>query len=426
MKARAALLPWGFVLFLPGCSSGVRPDDRSDDYLLAVDTPVGIGARRDVLEAPSPVDGNRVQQTALRILLRQDDEDGSWAHDATATGRALVDLHVLDILPEDDPAVRRAADFLLGRDVDYRSYEVDSPAWGKDWIALYALNLWAYGEEPRVRETVHALLDHMAQWLDGGDGRLASALLRAVTLHPLLKERENRELLVENLKRKQLPSGVWDLGPGTSELTVLAALLPLAEDVRIAVQINRYLPALMRGDYREREQDPILEPDEAHLVVVQALKLAGKLESYRRGESIADELAPLELGLYLLAAAGEPGHTLAFEDRPVVISPVPLLMGTEVSRWRPILSPEEGEPPLVRLLLDDEVRQKLDSLIAEDPEVEVALLLRGQVIAVRPLAALRDAEGLVVKGLAREAAAGLVRAVSGIDGGIPAPSGGEE
>jgi hypothetical protein len=308
-------------------------------------------------------------------------------------------------------------DFLLGQDVPYLSYEADSPAWGKDWIALVAVNRWGFGGEMKVRETVHALLENTSLWLEGQDGRAASAILRGITLHPLMEEQGERELIIGKLRERQLPGGSWDLGPGTSQLAVIAALIPLAEDPRVNEQINRFLPTIL--DDEEGFEDTIFSRDEAHFVILQALKLAGKLESYRRGENLGQELAPYEIGLYVVARAGEKGHTLTYQGETITVTPEPVLLGTEISRWREVLSPVQDEAPLLRLFLGVTALEKLDRLLAADSAVEVALLLRNDVIAIRPLSELREQEGLAVKGLADEDAARLVEAVSR-GGGMPA------
>jgi hypothetical protein len=421
MNHARATVPGGLcvclVAALAGCGSPGRVEERSDQILLQIDTPVGIEAR-ETLESPRPSDAHQVQLVALRILLGPDETDGSWEHDPTATGKALLDLHRLNVIPRDDPAVRRAVAFLLDRNVSYLDYGADSPAWGKDWIALYAVNRWGYGEELRVRETVHTLIDNLSAWLEGQDGRTASAILRAITVHPLVKQ-EKRDLLVEKLGERQLPTGAWELGPGTSVLAVLGALLPLAKDGRVMEQINRFLPLVKSGAVGpSADEDRILTADEAHLVIVQALKLAGKLESYRKGENLEGDFAPFEIGLYVVARAGEKGHVLPFDGRSLTIVSEPVLLGTDIVRWRELLSPDKGEGPLMRLFLEQSAREKLDRLVAADAAVEVALLLRGEIIAVQRLAELRDRDGLAVKGMAREDAARLIEAVGKIEGKV--------
>ena len=419
------MLSTAIPLLLLGCGSTPPAPPRSDAYLIGADTPLGIRARRDILEVPSPEDKTRAQLLSLRILAGQL-EDGSWARDATATGNALRDLYFLNAVAKDDPDLTRATRFLLDQEGAFVTYDSVSPVWGKDWIALYALNLWGFGDALKVRETVLSLLENQSLWLDRSHGRAGSAILRAITVHPLLADAARRDALVRKLAQWQGPGGTWDLGPGTSQLAVVSALLPLAPESRSAAgMIARFLPNVVRSsDGTPRLADDILAPDEAHFVIVRALDMAGKLDSYRRGDG---GLAPYEIGLYtVMGAAEQSGHTLTFGDESVKIGGEPLLVGTEISNYRQILSPEQANGYL-RLFLVPGAKSKVKDVLAADPAVEAALVLSGKILAKGLLAEMMDGDGLAIRGLAEEDAARLVQAVSRSEGApIPATGAHEE
>ncbi|HAK95967.1 MAG TPA: hypothetical protein DCM87_13490 [Planctomycetes bacterium] len=425
MKRRvyAGLLAGGCAAFMAaGCGSPQPLPPRSDLYLIGADTPSGIRARKDVLVLPSPADAARAQLLSLRILALQQD-DGSWAHDPTATGRALRDLFFLGVLPADDPDLARAIAFLLRHEGPYVTFEADSPAWGKDWAALYAVNLWGFGDAIKVRETVHSLLENQGAWLDRRKGRAASMILRAITLHALLADKERQEALVGRLAAWQLPGGKWDLGPGTSQLAVLESLLPMAADARAAGLINRFLANIVpAGAAPPAFGDEALEPDEAHFIIVRALQSAGKLESFRRGGDVGRDLAQYELALHLVGGPAESVHTLTFEDAPVAISGAPLLVGNEIAGHRPILPPEPGKS-FVRLFLRDAARRKVRDVLGADPAVEAVLVLSGTIAAKGHLADMIDEEGLAIRGLDEENAAKLMHIVSTMEG-VPASAAG--
>ncbi len=413
------LLSTAIPLLLVGCGSAPPAPPRSDAYLIGADTPLGIRARKDVLEVPSPDDKTRVELLSLRILAGQLD-DGSWAHDPTATGNALRDLYFLNAVAAHDPDLTRALRFLLNQEGAFVTYDSSSPVWGKDWIALYAVNLWGFGDELKVRETVLSLLENQSLWLDRLHGRAGSAILRATTVHPLLKDAGRRDALVRKLVEWQGPGGTWDLGPGTSQLAVVSALLPLGAESRSAAgMIARFLPNVVRGsDGTPRLADDILAPDEAHFVIVRALDLAGRLDSYRRGEG---GVAQYEIGLYtVVGAAEQSGHTLTFGDESVKIGGEPLLVGTEISNYRQILSPEQANG-FLRLFLVGGAKKKVRDVLDADPAVEAALVLSGEILAKGLLAEMVDEDGLAIRGLAEEDAARLVQAVGSSDGApIPA------
>ncbi len=415
-RVRAGSLAIGCAAFMAaGCGSPPPASPRSDQFLIGADTPLGIRARKEVLALPSPEDTTRTQLLSLRILAAQQD-DGSWMHDPTATGRALRDLFFLGVLSRDDADLKRALGFLLTQEGPYVTFEADNPAWGKDWVALYAVNLWGFGDEIKVRETVHSLLENQPAWLDRRKGRAASVMLRAITMHGLLADEERIEALVGKLAAWQLPGGRWDLGPGTSQLAVLGGLLPLAADARAAGLINRFLPNIVpAGGAPPELEDEALEPDEAHFIVVRALQFAGKLDSFRRGDDVGRDLAQYELALHLVGGPPESGHTLIFEDAPVMIGGAPLLVGNEIASLRPILPPQPGKS-FVRLFLREGARQKLKEVLAADPAAEAVLVLSGRIAAKGLLADMMDEEGLSIRGLAEEDAATLVHIVGSMEG----------
>ncbi len=415
MKKPFRVLRVGLIVVgLIGCSTPRRPESRSDTHMLSVDTPFALEARRTLLNSPRPGDESLRELLALRILAKQDPTDGSWNHDPTATGEALLQLHALHLLSKDDPAVRKAVSFLLGREIPLVAYTADSPAWGRGWVGLYSLILWGFGEELKVAETVRTLLDNLDKWLDGKDGRTACAILRCVTAHPLLKDPERRELILARLAQRQLPGG-WDLGPGTDNAAVLEALLPLADEPRARLEILRFLPNAVCSE-GINTAGGILDPEESHLVVLKALKVAGLLELYRKlGPGIQEYLDPYRLGLYVVAREGEQGPALRYGETTVVVRPEPVLLGTEIRKWRAVVSPEPEKGPLLTLTLSEGAKEKLKSLLAADSRVKVALILGDRVLAVRPLVELIDPEGIAVRGLALEESAALMKAVSTIE-----------
>ncbi|OQC19901.1 MAG: hypothetical protein BWX69_02291 [Planctomycetes bacterium ADurb.Bin069] len=420
-RLRAALLASGCAAFMAGgCGSPQPLPPRSDLYLIGADTPAGIRARKEVLALASPADAARAELLSLRLLALQQD-DGSWRHDPTETGRALRDLYFLGVLPADDPDLARAIGFLLSHEGPYVTFEADSPAWGRDWAALYAVNLWQCGDPLKVRETVHSLLDNQGAWLDRRKGRAASMILRAIAPHALLADEERREALVGKLAAWQLPGGKWDLGPGTSQLAVLESLLSMAPDARVAGLINRFLPNIVSaGAAAPVLRDEALQPEEAHFVIVRALQFAGKLESLRGGGDIGRDLAQYGLALHLVGGPAESVHTLRFEGAPVAISGAPLLVGNEVAGHRPVLPPEPGKS-FVRLFLREAALRKVREVLSVDPAVEAVLVLRGAIAAKGLLADMIDAEGLAIRGLDEENAAKLMRIVQTMEN-APAPA----
>jgi hypothetical protein len=423
---RRAYIPCvGLALVFAGCGATPPAPPRSDNYLIAADSPAAIRARKEVLAVPSPEDKTRVELLSLRIMVSQL-KDGSWAHDPTATGKALCDLHFLGALSKDDADLRRALNFLLGQEGAFVSYGVDSPVWGKNWVALHAVNLWGYGDELKVRETVSSLLENQSAWLDRQDGRAASVILRAIAPHPLLADKERRDALVRKLLECQGPGGEWDLGPGTSQLAVLCGLLPMAStDARLAGQVARFLPNVVRDErVPVQYQDGVLGADEAHLVVVRALDLAGKLDSYRRGDG---SLAQYEVALYTVAGGAEKsGHTLMFDEAPVKIGVAPLLVGSEIKSYRQILTPEKAKG-FLRLFLADGAKKKAKDVLAADPAIEAVVVLSGRIVAKGLLAEMMDGDGLAIRGLAEEDATKLVQAVGKTEGApVPAAGAGRE
>lgn len=420
---RCGVMAWWCLVWLmvAGCGAPRRVAPRGDEYLLAVESPAGISARRDVFRAASAGDPIRAELLSLRILGGQLD-DGSWGNDPTATGAALRDLFLLNVMSRDDPEIVRAADFILSSTADFVVYAADSPVWGKDWVALYALNLWGFGDRVKVRETVHTLAENLPAWWDGHKGRCASVILRALTLHPVMAEGEMTRRIVEKLGEAQLPDGRWDLGEGTSQLAILCALVPLAELAKVREQITRCLPAVLARD-GGRWRDSALAGEEAYLAVVRALDAVGLLEAFRKGELPGERPLSLEVGLFVVTREAENARAVPHGDTALLVDPAPVVLGPEIASHRPVLGPEPGRN-LVRLLLSGDARQKVAALLKRDATVEVALLLSGKVIATGALAGLMDEEGLVFVRLLPEDAVRLDLAVGRADG-VPVPASGK-
>jgi hypothetical protein len=333
---------------------------------------------------PSVTDKQKAQENTLSILSFQQ-PNGSWNNDPTQTGQALLDLYFLDLLPPSDPAVVRAKDFILQKEDGFVTFQPDSPVWGGDWVALYALNLWGFDNETKIRETVHSLVENLPQWFHNDDGYTASVIVRAISAHELVQENEIKNKLVDLLAQHQAPDGTWNLGPETSQLAVVSALLSFPQESLVVEQVKRSLPGLFAVFEGEGAwTDPLFNKEEGRVVFLQALKLAGRLERYFRGEGVERELLPYRFGVYQVVAHEEEGHEVRFGDTVVKLSSHPLFLGPAVQSCVTVLPPNK-EKRIVKLGLSPNMVERLREVLKKNQTVQIAVFYRDRVIAVRPL-----------------------------------------
>ncbi len=375
------------LVFFPGCVSELEKTDDKNMRLQITDSPIGIKARRDVLEMPSANDKRDAERNTLAILSFQQ-ENGSWNNNPTQTGRALLDLFFLNVVASFDPVLVKAKDFILREEDGFVTFRSDSPVWGENWVALYALNLWGFDNETKIRETIHSLIENLPQWFDNDDGYTASVIMRAISAHELVQEHEIKNKLVDLLAQHQAPDGTWNLGPETSQLAVVSALLSFPQESLVVEQVKRSLPGLFTVFEGEEAvwTDPLFNKEEGRVVFLQALKLAGRLEQYFEGERerVEKELLPYRFGVYQVVAHEDEGHEVRFGDTVVKLSSHPLLLGPAVESCVAVLPPNK-ENRILKLGLTPNTAERLREVLKKNQTARIAVFYQDSVIAVRPL-----------------------------------------
>lgn len=411
----------GVMALCIGCGTPEVVRSDINERLMIEDTPKDLQLRR-LLSMSSPTDSTEAETKTLAIMTHQG-ADGSWQQDPTATGRALLDLYALNLLSRTDKEIVAAKDFILNQ--DDASYAVkfgaDSPVWGQDWVAFYALNLWGFGDDMKIRVTVHNLLDNTAQWFQGQDGRAASVILRAISCHPLLQDQQVCDQVISRLAAHQRPDGLWDLGPGTSQFTIIDALLHLSADNRVPAQITRAMPRLLTQVKGERQwlwRDSVLAENNVQLVFYKALKLIDKLKPFLKGEGeqVAQDLAPYEVGLFRVIQDADKGHQISYkpqeaqDQEALIIDPLPIVLGPELQSPQEVLPPEK-EGTLLRFTVTEGAGEKLQKLLESDQTSRIAFVLGGDVVAVEPLCDLLENHCISIRSLSLENSARLAKAV---------------
>lgn len=269
-----------------------RTDPRA--FLTRRETPLGVYARRELLQEPGKGDKALAERLRKEITAKQL-QDGSWGHSLAETAGgvdALVDLG----FPE-DKAVEKGALWILARQNAPRAYreeffaltEKDKPSSRRVYTgeaivsdvsgrfilsnqALRSLLKAGYGAEPQVRKKIKRLEALFGEQHVYCCGRCTQSVLQAFGVHPQLRNHDIAQRGLRWLGKQQRISGEWRSLPFYHALHSLSYY----DGKEAEHQMARLLPKLARTQNKDGSWGKI-NVDERTTVVARILTTLGEL-----------------------------------------------------------------------------------------------------------------------------------------------------
>ncbi|MBN1421551.1 MAG: hypothetical protein JXP34_22450 [Planctomycetes bacterium] len=403
------------VAALAGCRSAppsIGPDEWKGlpvGYFAALDTPIAIRARREILREPGATDEDEATMAALAILCRQQ-RDGSWGHDVHATGKNLWNLADLAV-PAAHPAIARATEWIMNLGRNPLALEVRNEAWGDRWIALRALLRLGQEEHPAVRRTIDNFFKTADEWFGAGIPGQTEGILLALSVDPKLAGDDRVDEILARLEAAQKSDGTWD---GISFFDTIEALAGFAAHPRAKAVFEKACPRILAtqeldgtwfGGTRDRAEDTF-----AAMWALQAFGKAAELE----GGAAAAPGSALAIEIRLVASADET-DAAAFEGpdgHAVRTGAAALLSRDRIVGASCVRSAEDADKGDLVLEFDADGRGVLKSLGETSAGRLLALIVDGRAAAVFPMPG--DASrGLHIFGIPIETAQAIAESFAG-------------